>query len=122
MNITYVTEDPSPQYAKDIRAAMNRSELVRAIEKYKEVADDALAQAKNLTDAEFTQFQADIKKASRPKVAPKWAEEFNRTFGAIAMPMKMLVCSLVAMEFHAPWGTAYIRCKEQKWSILDKRP
>jgi hypothetical protein len=46
-----------------------------------------------------------------------WIERFVNDFGAIAMPKTMMIASLVVAEFHVPWGTAVIRCEEEKWKV-----
>ena len=42
MEIGYLTDDPSKKYGKLIRSAKNKEELLKAVELYKEAADDAL--------------------------------------------------------------------------------
>lgn len=117
IEITYVTEDLTPSYAKAIRAAKSREALVKAIEPYKRVADDALAVVQRFTAKDFSDFKRDIKSAAK-KMPDEWVKKFNERFGSIAMPAKMMIASLLASEYHAPWGTAVIRCEEEKWPML----
>jgi len=51
------------------------------------------------------------------KMPQVWIERFVNDFGAIAMPKTMMIASLVVAEFHVPWGTAVIRCEEEKWKV-----
>lgn len=120
LEIGYVTESPAREYAKMLRSATTNEELVRGISFYEQVADDALAQAKKLTVADFKDFQRDIRKANR-KMPDAWTERFVSRFGDIALPMKMMTADMVAQQYHAPWGCAVIRCEEDKWAILKAR-
>jgi len=118
IEIGYLTENPAPEYAKAIRAAKTKRALVKAIEPYRKVAEDALESARLFSDADFNDFKRDIIKAS--KIMPaKWVDEFNRRFGAVAMPMKLVFSTLVADQFKAPWGAAFIRCEEEGWPMLN---
>lgn len=119
IEIDYVTEDPGKLYAKAVRSAQTRKELIDAIEPYVRIADDALATAKAMTYTDFDDFARDIAKASR-KQSEAWVKKFNDRFGAIAMPAKMMIATLLASQFHTPWGTAVIRCEEEGWPMLQK--
>ena len=116
LEIGYLTDDPAKEYGKAIRKATNKTELITAIQPYKRVADDALRQAESLSKKDFEDFSRMIKRAH--KVEGEEAEEFVKRFGDIALPIKMMTASMVADRFHAPWGTAVIRCEEEKWSMI----
>lgn len=120
MEIGYVTEDPAPAYSKAIRMARTRGELISSIRPYERVADDALRAAKAMTEDDFEDFKVMIQKAHR-KMPEKWIEEFVKRFGDIAMPIKMTMTSMIADQYHAPWGTAFLRLEEDGWKILEKR-
>jgi hypothetical protein len=81
------------------------------------VADDALTTAKAMTYSDFDEFTRDIKKANKDQ-SQEWNERFNRRFGAIVLPAKMAVASMVALQFVVPWGCAVIRCEEEQWPML----
>jgi hypothetical protein len=117
--IGYVTEDPGKEYAKAIRKAQTLSELIAAIGYYGECAEDAYQCAVNLSDEDFVDFRKEIGEAHKKK-SEAWTMRFVERFGPISMPMKMFFASMVADQFHAPWGTAYIRCKEEGWRMLKK--
>lgn len=114
IQIGYVTEDISPAYSKAIRDAKNKEELVGILKFYMPVTPDALKVAKKFTDADFVDFQRDIRKANR-KQSQKWCEKFNERFGIVAMPIKMVIASMMADKFHVPWGCAFIRGEERGW-------
>lgn len=116
MEITYVTEDPTEEYQKAIRTAKDRNELLKRVKKYAVVADDAIEKVLDMTQDDFVQFKKDLPKLK--KATGELAEELVTRWGDIVMPRKMMMVTLVAMEFKVPWGLAYIRCKEDKWRIL----
>lgn len=111
MRITYTTEDPSKEYIKAIRRAETKGQLVKAILPYKRIADDALKVAKTFTNKDFKDFVIDWRKAKKAKDVD-WINEFNKRFGIIVMPRKILITSMTAAQFGAPWGCAFIRCEE----------
>lgn len=117
MKITYTTEDPSRKYAIGIRKAKNKEELLQFLNEYKEFTEEAILIVKKMTDDDFIQFQADLKKANRKNVEEKWIEYFNEAWGDIAIPRKLMISSLIAMQSFAPWGCAFIRCNDLKWKI-----
>lgn len=111
VTIGYTTEDFAKQYGKAIRNAKTRDELVARILPFEEAADDALKQARGLTDEEFKEFVRDLRKAKKEQ-PEAWIEKFNIRFGDIVMPYKMLWASIAADQFHCPWGCAFIRLSE----------
>lgn len=113
MQITYVTEDPAKKYGKAIRKTANKEELIKVLTYYNRVADDALKIAKTFTDEDFKNFKRDLVKAKKEQ-SEEWVNKFNERFGVIAVPTKLLISSLVADQFHVPWGCAFIRAEELK--------
>ncbi len=65
MKITYVTEDPAPEYQKALRAAKTPLELLDAVKEYREVAEDAISAVAKMTQADFEEFKQDLKKVSK---------------------------------------------------------
>ena len=110
MKIGYTTENPTKEYHKAIEGTRNIAELVSAIRAYKEVAPDALKKAKQMTAADFKSFKKDLPKFRNTK--GKEAEELNQKWGIIVLPRKLLLSSLMEIEFHVPWGCAFIRGEE----------
>lgn len=118
IEITYTTDNPSKAYATAIRAAKTRAGLIRTIQPYERVADDALKAAKGLSENDFVDFTKDITKAgTRQSIA--WVERFNERFGVIAIPAKLMLATLIAEKYRVPWGAAVIRCEEEKWPMLN---
>ncbi len=120
LTVGYFTDDPAKGYGKAIRKAKDRSALLQAINLYAVAADDAQRCAEKMTDKDFADFRRDLPKVAK-ETSPEWAEEFTKRFGDIVMPAKMLIASLLADQFKAPWGTAFIRCQETGWSMLKNR-
>lgn len=111
MEIEYTSESPAKEYGKAIRKAKTREALIENLLPFKRVADDAIACAKKMTDADFKDFKRDLPKAAKI-TDEKWIETFDTRFGDIAMPYKLLISELTAAQFHCPWGCAFIRCEE----------
>jgi hypothetical protein len=119
IEIDYTTDNPGREYAAAIRAATTRKELIAAIESYARVADDALVTAQKMSENDFADFKRDIPTASR-KQSEAWVKNFNDRFGAIALPLKLTISTLIASQYSVPWGTAVIRCEEEKWPMIPK--
>lgn len=115
--ITYTTDDPTKEYIRSIRRAKSKEELVKELEYWKLIADDALKVAKKFTDEDFKQFHKDWKKA-KDEQPVEWIDAFNKRFGVIVMPDKLLTASITAIQYHVPFGTAYKRLYED--NILRK--
>ena len=111
MEIHYTTENPSSKYAWQIRRTKNKEELLKMLNEYKEIADDSIKIAKTFTDKDFKQFKTDLKKAKKDQ-GEEWNKKFNERFGIIIMPKKLVISTLIASKYLAPWGCAFIRCKE----------
>ena len=115
MKIHYTTDDPSQEYGKAIRAAKNKEELLQTVTLYKEVADDAVRAVQKMSDKDFVQFKKDLPKLKRENLPREQINELLKKWGDIAIPRKMVLASLIAFQFHAPWGYAFIRLQETGW-------
>jgi len=119
MKITYLTEDPASDYSKMVRSVETLSDLKKGVHEYKEIAGDAIKKVKSMTEEDFKRFKKDLPKFR--KKMTEGVEEAVKEWGVIVLPMKMIISSLVAEQFHAPWGTAYIRCEELGWENVGKK-
>lgn len=111
MNISYYTEC-LPAYIKAVDGARNWEELIEAIGPYKLVASDAIEQALQRAeegDTSWVEFREGLKKERRRQSA---GEEWYPKYGDILLPAVMFQVSLVAEQYKAPWGCAYIRLKQ----------
>ncbi len=107
-NIGYTTESPAAEYAKAIRRAKTREELIKALEPYKKIAADALKVAKKMSDQDFKDLKRDLPKAKR-EMPVEWIDEFNKRFGTIVMPEKLLFSSLTEKRYQV-WGQPCLLC------------
>lgn len=112
LQITYLTEDPARDYSKAIRKATTLGELKEAIKDFESIAPDALEAAREMSVEDFTEFKKQIKYAART-MPEEWTRKFVDRWGVIVMPSWMIKASMVAEHFHVPWGTAFIRLKEE---------
>lgn len=119
MEIKFLTESPSKKYSKEIRAAKTVSELFEVVEKYKRVAEDAVAKVKLMNEKDFKEFRRDLPKMVDPKESQ--VEELVTRWGNIVMPFKLIWSEMVADHSKAPWGTAFLRCEELGWPNEDKK-
>lgn len=72
-----------------------------------------------MSEDDFKRFRKDLPKFKNAK--GKEAERLEREWGDIVLPRKLLLASLVAMKFHAPWGTAFIRLAEEGWQSSKRK-
>lgn len=106
--ITYVSDQPD-DYGKALDQCGTLDELRAVTAAYAPVAADAKAKAEQMDDAAFKRFQAGLKKERAGKFA---GEPFAVEFGCILMPKVMFKVSMVAQQFGAPWGAAYMRLEQ----------
>ncbi|HTG95783.1 MAG TPA: hypothetical protein VL866_24495 [Pyrinomonadaceae bacterium] len=105
--ITYISEQDR-DYAKSLKAAQTHDALKAHVSAWRSVADDAFKQVA-AESFDFAEFQEGRKKESRNEYAGDgWAMKY----GAILMPEIMIRVCVVAQQYGAPWGCAYIRLKE----------
>lgn len=109
-----VTEDPTDEYIKAIKSAKTAKDLVKAIEPFKKIADDAYKRALQLSDEGVKQFHKDWKAMNKPQPDQR-AIELSALWADIIMPRKIFAASFISMTYKCPWGLAYIRSEEQGW-------
>jgi len=102
--ITYVS-DQAADYTKALTAAKSMELLTQVLEEYRAVFPDALDAAPQ-TDEQFVEFRAGLLKERKGQFA---GEDWATKYGAILMPELGMRVSMVANQFHVPWGCAYIR-------------
>lgn len=106
--ITYMSDQPG-DYVKALSRARSVDALRAVTAAYAEIAPDADEIAKRMTAKDFKRFRAGMKLEREGAFA---GEEFAVEFGAVLMPEIMFKVGMVASQFGAPWGCAYIRMKE----------
>lgn len=108
MKIGYLTE-LDKNYADELKAVNTSKEFEEFIVKWNDWLDNS---TKKLTGKDWNKNRLD--KARRKKVEP-----FDDEMCALLMPSKIIKVSIMASQFKVPWGTAYIRMKEN--GILTER-
>ncbi|SRR6266550_6441310 len=102
--LTYLSEQDRA-WAKALRAADTLVALKRLCAGWGEWVPDARAVADRLTEQEFGEFRKGLL-AKTDNLT--WAAHY----GCIAVPARLLEISMIAHQFHAPFGTAAIRHEE----------
>lgn len=110
--VTYYTEDPAKEYIGSLDWS-SQPALVESIKPWSRLAHDALEQAESLTDFDGAAKLWKLRRQERHGV------KCATTIGAILLPSVMLRVSMVTIQFHAPWGTAFIRCRELGAIVLN---
>jgi hypothetical protein len=114
MVVSNIDEIPS-QYADALDAANTLQKLREVVRLYREVAIDAVEAADNLSQDDFADWQAALKKERRGRFM---GEDAFKRFGAILAPAIMLDIAFMAHELKVPWGLAYNRLLETKQMII----
>ena len=99
--LTYVSEQDR-DWAKALRAAASLTALQELCKAWDEWVPDARVVAERMTDDEFSEFRVGLLKKTEDI---QWAA----LYGHIAVPARLLEISLLAHQFHAPFGCAAIR-------------
>lgn len=104
--------NPVGDYIQRVRQAKDRQGLLDVVNEFSWCASDALEVVKNMTDDLFdNEFLPGRIKESKGIYA---GDEYSLKYGAILLPEKMLMASMVADHFKAPWSVAWMRIKELK--------
>lgn len=98
-------------YSEALKKVKTLAELLELVEYYQPLTKDALAKVKSMDNADFDNFKKDMKFVRT--ATGKKAEHIVEQWGAIILPETMVKVSMVAMHFGAPFGTAFIRMKEE---------
>jgi hypothetical protein len=101
--------DQTADYAAELTAVKNLKDLKNVVYAYRKIAKDACDVVDVMTHEDFKEFRTMLNKERRRKFSGKEAVE---KYGSIILPEIMFRVAMVANRYHAPWGLAYIRCKE----------
>lgn len=115
MVVTYLS-DFATEYAIGLRQCKDFARLREFALHWGGLCPDAFATVSKMHDADFDPFSKGLAKESRGIYAgDTWAERY----GDILMPAMLLRVSMVAEQFGAPWGTAFIRLEQE--GIIQRR-
>ncbi len=103
-DITYITEDVAGRFAADLTAADTLKKLKTVMKEWAWCASDAEIIVREMTAQDFEAFRVGLDKERKGEFS---GEEWATSYAPILMPAKMMLTSMTAMQFHAPWGTAW---------------
>lgn len=122
MKIGYLSE-PVKEYIEAIDLTKNKTELIRAIRKFKLVANDALERVSK-EDFNFNEFMEgrlkDKKSVKEKKYGWEGCEEWAKKYGCVVMPDVLFMVTMLAERFKVPWGVGYIQGRTAGCITLDK--
>ena len=111
-NISYTTDDPARDYAAVLDQCSTLMELKRAVLKdWRELAPDALKIVALMSDDDFREFKEGMQQERKGTYA---GDEWSKKYNAVVMPELMFEASLLAVQFHVPWGLAFIRLRDKR--------
>lgn len=105
MEITYISECDR-DYARLLALQDTRAKLRKFLQTYRRVADDAYQVSLGMSLGDFRQFRDGLAQERRGKFA---GENFVKRYGPVLMPRVLFEVSMIATEFHAPWGCAFLQ-------------
>lgn len=115
MIVTYLS-DFDREYAIGLRQCDDLPRLREFALHWGGLAPDAFESVRRMTDEDWLCFKAGLAKESKGKYAgDAWAERY----GDILMPALLMRVSMVAQQFGAPWGTAFLRLEQT--GIIQRR-
>jgi len=115
--ISYLSE-PDQEYCKQLADQTTLDDLRAFTKFYEPIAADAYEIAATMTEDDFKAFRAGLKKERRGKFAGvPWMERF----GAVLLPAVMFEVGVVMVNYHVPFGLAYIRMREAGRLVEDER-
>lgn len=111
--VTYAS-DHNKEYALGLRQCETLGRLKEFLEHWAPFAPDAYKAGIQMDAVDFVDFRQGLIKESQSKYAgDRWAERY----GNIVLPDLLLHVSVVAQQFNAPWGVAFIRLQQEGYII-----
>jgi hypothetical protein len=105
--------DCDTEYAKGLKAVeRDRAALTAFVAEWRYLASDAEQALPGPKD--WQAWLDGLKGARKDAKLNPITEAWVRRFGAILMPRVLMEVTMIAQHFVAPWGCAFIRCREQK--------
>ncbi len=106
--VTYLS-DFAKEYVIGLRQCNDLPRLREFALHWGGLCADAFAVVQTMTDEDWPEYRRGRNKESRGLFAGEaWADRY----GAILMPNILFQVSMIAEYFHAPWGTAFLRCEQ----------
>jgi hypothetical protein len=113
--VSYLS-DYAREYTIGLRECATLERLREFSMHWASLTNDAWEIVRKMNDRDFGEYWAGARKERRGTFAGEaWAVKY----GAILMPELLLRVSLVAMQYGAPWGTAFLQC--QRAGLIERR-
>jgi hypothetical protein len=112
------TSDQGRDYCKAIDACKSIDELALVLRDYRKIFPDAF-DARPKDEAEFKKWKSGLYMERHGRFA---GEEFMERFGNVLLPTLMLDVGMVASQFHAPWGCAFIHLCDVGRIVKERHP
>jgi len=97
-------------YVNEVKKCRTLKQLFDVILNYRVLAEDAYNKVDLMNEGDFKRFLIGMKKETAGDCpGDKWVKEF----GMIILPEKILKISLIASQYHVPFGAAYHRIEQQ---------
>lgn len=106
--ITYYSMQDQ-DWAEALGAADTLPKLIDLVNEWKELCADARLVAHAMNADDFAVWRKGLAKERRGKFA---GEEFATKYGPLSMPAVLFKVSMMASQYHVPWGLMYTRLKE----------
>lgn len=107
--INYVS-DNGKDYCDGVRRCRTLKELKKFTQDWNYLCADAAEVAGLMTAKDWPEFKRGLKSESKGEFA---GDEWVKRFGDILLPALVLQVGMIAEHFKAPFGCAFIRCKEE---------
>jgi hypothetical protein len=115
--IGYLSEDDKT-YCRLVGLQKTLAKLRTFVRSYEPIASDALAIVDAMTEEDFAVWRAGIALERKGEFA---GEAFAIKYGPVMMPTVIVRIGLIAVQYHAPFGVAYIRAREFGLVVEDDR-
>lgn len=96
-------------YNHCIDDAMTVCDIRECTVKFRRFADDAYRAASKMKESEWKFFRKGLREERKGKFA---GNEWAAKYGAILLPEVMMRIGMLAVQFHVPWGCAFLRAKQ----------
>ena len=109
MDITWLS-DFHREYTDELDQCTTLAALKAFLDRWRSFAPDAYAVRERIGELTFIQFRKGLLSERAERYAgDEWAEKY----GNIVMPDLFIHVSMAALNFHVPWGAAFLRMKEE---------
>lgn len=105
----HYTSDTLKDYVDGLSNAKRLADLQTHVQTYQRVADDAFKITRDMKAEDFGVWRRGLSKERKGEFA---GEEWAEKYGAVLMPEILMKVGMIADQYGAPWGCAYIRLRD----------